>query len=515
MRISIVSFDEKTTSLDKIVMTHSPCLKELRVITKNDDAYWFSSKQRQGVIKSLESGDWSEYLSICGERYPQTTPYMHHFDGTVYNIKNVPLFYNLIIENVCEISSADFLKIQLEQSAIKPPSEFYPIAVRYINSDGVYFIERPPFQVTLNMRSTNNKSSDKKIPPVTFWVPWTIVAFFPKTQEFRLYFSYKSLDSMEDTYIVSPLPNTYSDGRICFGNSIYGMSGLIPDIDSSDIRSAYSVMFNEFMNGGWNYDLSPNILRFIHQIRQDNTLEFLEKEYPAIFNFLNPNMDDIKAKISNLTKAQARTMGVTAEYLRNSWGVNNYQLYRYFFNVLSTYSLEETLEFYREIHDCLLKNYNIKNKYSYMNNIFTFEEVSKICSNQNDKVLTTYKSLHHELYSHISNKRIEDLPRKYAANETLTNIAFVNYEESLKITSNPAQVISKIPLHKFMEIINALKKDPLTNLDVIIYDFAIDDWAIIRPNDFRVSEETKIKYSAQLIAELTKEYAGQPVLLGV
>jgi hypothetical protein len=86
-------------------------------------------------------------------------------------------------------------------------SETYPIATRYIDSYGTYYIERPPFQANVDYKMGGAHSRTKrKLTNTMVWIPWTIFVFNPKTQKSAMYFSHKSLTNMDDVYFVSCEP---------------------------------------------------------------------------------------------------------------------------------------------------------------------------------------------------------------------------------------------------------------------------------------------------------------------
>ena len=253
---------------------------------------------------------------------------------------NEPLLVTGDIRSIFHADTVSLVKAKNEILSSKAADDIYPIAVRYIDNKNNYYIERPPFQVTVDLSTNRSRRNNRKTTlPYKIWIPWTITIFNPNSfNDVRIFFSDKSLSSFDDLYINCLLPNTYNDSRICFGNSLSGIP--LEGTDSKDIRYLYSLIFNEYMNGGWNLDLAPNIHNYNYFLikNKDNISQF-----PMIAKFMNPDKDLIKKLYPKMTALQIER--IDSDMMLSSY-VN---IFRYFFTQLSTFSLEETLAFYSEL----------------------------------------------------------------------------------------------------------------------------------------------------------------------
>lgn len=280
---------------------------------------------------------------------------------------NFPVSYSLIITKNFQTSLQSFFDYK---STLDNPFELSlpnPIAVRYVSLDGTHFIERPPFQIEVDF--SVNYSKTKSMPPVKIWIPWTLFVLNPSTpQDSYIYFSHKSLSSMEDVYLNCPLPNIYNDSRICYSNSLYHL-----DYTSTDVRYLYSTLFNEYMSGGWNLDL-PSSLEYIfrqiayHQFSYTNdNIEERFKNIPTIRKFFYPDLDKIKSSYSGrLTSSYINKYFKESNYIHrvNNITSNRLTFFKYFFLVMSSFTLEETLQFYHEIFNHFVEKPNSISSFS-------------------------------------------------------------------------------------------------------------------------------------------------------
>ena len=87
------------------------------------------------------------------------------------------------------------------------------------------------------------------------------------------------------------------------------------------------MVFNEFMNGGWNLDLTQNLYRFFQQYQPSEDHHILSK-------FLNPDKVLLKKKYPKMTTRQLENFDYQAS--TRSYG----SVFNYFFTQLSTFSLD-------------------------------------------------------------------------------------------------------------------------------------------------------------------------------
>lgn len=280
------------------------------------------------------------------------------------------------------------------RQAILPsePHSLYPIATRYITSNGYYIIERPPFQVPVNYKPAKaHNSTKKKFEDFSIWIPWTIFIFNPSNlNSFKLYFSSKSLSTMDDKYIPTYLPNTWSSGEICFSNSLGTLpeDSLITTTDSSspNISALYSLIINEFFAGGWNADIQNNWSRIFANISiyYSHFYKHYKKAHPDLtseecylavlqeLHHMYPNL----MKLFNISKDQVHSSVIKRSTIRQSFNYteqlqsqNYHSLYiphnilspqdihLLIISRLSTFTLSETLSLIEEAVDFTSNDY--------------------------------------------------------------------------------------------------------------------------------------------------------------
>jgi len=255
--------------------------------------------------------------------------------------------YSIILGRDKSFSSSlsDFYQSFYTSKFTNTPTSLNPIAVRYIDSSGNYYIERPPFQVEIDFSVTFNKK--KKMSPAKIWIPWTVAVVNPSSlNDTYFYFSSSSLFSEETKYIVCPLPNIYADARVCFANSL---NSLPLDNSDQDFRYKYSAIINEYFAGGWNLDLSSSLTSFVNSFLTSMKYDRINKEdFPTLFKFFTPTSQEISFHNPGLSKSTIRSLLNSTDKLYYS--ENRSYFFKYFFYILSTFSLSETLSFYEEIH---------------------------------------------------------------------------------------------------------------------------------------------------------------------
>lgn len=295
------------------------------------------------------------------------------------------------------------------------PETPYPVAVRYIDEDGYYYIERPPFEMNVDI-SVNTRS--RLAGNVKIWMPWTLAIIHPSNPwGMKVYFSSKPLQDKDSRYIPSILPNTYSDGSICFGRSVSDH-----DVDSlgnaaGKIKEIYSTVFNEYMTGGWNIDLSPVITNLLPSNYQKGSM---------VDFYVHMTADDIRAKYPRIKHSSALKIVYGSSH-------NRLSVFKYMFYRLSMMSLEETLQFYDEI--LYQKDHN---KYT------TF-----------DKLLQ--QTRHNQTgYQHLLNKISSTLEREYD-HSIQSNVSFdillTNYAETMEAHNYDIfskEIYSTVTLNNFV-----------------------------------------------------------------
>lgn len=254
---------------------------------------------------------------------------------------------------------------------------FYPIATRYISKSGYIVVERPPFQIDIDYKVGRASSSTKKrLTDSNIWIPWTIFIFNPNIPSaYKYYFSSSSLTNNNHTYISPYIPNTYTNGDICFSNSLSNIpEDSLPD--PSDPSHFYATVFNDFFSGGWNSDL-PNpwmsIFNSLSTYINNFDVSSFSSKYPSISRILFPSLDTIKplfSKSSQIKQAYAfHEQNPTTCYSSIVYQIDQTQFHYYFLYIMSTFDLPDVLSLINEITSIQFHN---KNHY-----VYSFDRIIK------------------------------------------------------------------------------------------------------------------------------------------
>lgn len=312
----------------------------------------------------------------------------------------------------------------------------YPLAVRYMDYDnGVYIIERPPFQLEIDYSYKKNMMR-KEIPALRgrkIWIPWTVslVNLGTSVQSYnhRLFVSNGPLNSLDDTVMNPVLPNLFADSRICFGDSNLH---LLQRIDRGEIQyniaNVFTYMFNEYFQS-WNPDLWYQPAK-AHGVLQEM----------GIFN-----------KIKNM---KVKKMPKNFDCF-SSWNLSSGKFWFYFLYTMSFLSYEETIEFYQRLSTYssdtnklderqkpiklseLIKSENE----SLEEDLFTFtDELNMpglIGYGTWDKILNTY-SVPNEILRTEVNIKIDNIPEGCLINQDIVSnpnlIGFIYFKFVQKLT---------------------------------------------------------------------------------
>ena len=269
----------------------------------------------------------------------------------ITDANSLPLL-SLLIQQKLSIDTS--LLIEEANNNLSPTfsSNPYPIATRYIDTNGTYYIERPPFQANIDFKKGGASSRTKKrLTDIKVWIPWTLFVFNPKAQKNAMYFSHKSLTTVNDMYFATYLPNSYQDGSICYSSSI----SLIPEystFSSLSVAQIYSFYINEYFAGAWNSDLSNPWSAFLHSVYLFIHSYFPQDEYlyPMIKKLCNPSNEELKkifgSKTSYINYAIAAKLNNPISIPIQSCDYT--EAHQYILTMLSTFSLEEILNLLEE-----------------------------------------------------------------------------------------------------------------------------------------------------------------------
>jgi hypothetical protein len=270
----------------------------------------------------------------------------------------------------------DFVFKQQQQLQFRSlETNILPLAVRYVDKSGSYYVERPPFKINVSYKNSRAIINSPVIDGISIWIPWTLTLIPPSfvynysPSSVKIYYSYSQLKDSKTIYFSPFLPNAYSDGKICWSNSFVNLLAndrVRHEPSAFDLRYWHSMMMNDYMLGGWNNDLHSKALSMMSNRNTTpwyvrSLSDFFdcvnEKEYKSLFPLVDmyrntDNYPDLKTKIVdimtnnfNMKRSKANDAAGRGAY---DAGLTNYDYVKYF-SFMSLLSLEETLGFYQQI----------------------------------------------------------------------------------------------------------------------------------------------------------------------
>lgn len=302
--------------------------------------------------------------------YPGISPVVKSIFGNkhiCFNYYKIQKSYENTLVNLC----AHVNSISNPALSVDSDSSPYPIAVRYIHQNGAHFIERYPFKTQVTFSDSNRKPYITESENISIWIPWTISEMNQNHFGMKIYYSSKSLSSMSDLYVSGAMPNAYIAGNICWGTSLANLPTIFNEDSqpsfSTNIKSAFSILFNEYFSGGWNTDLGSHIYNLVYEIVSSS---FDKDQFPMINRLAFPSNKYIKDHFSHIKQSRRNMISRgLLEYYDNRLKHGAYILY-----MLSSFTLEETLAFYQELSLITTRqNY-------YANSVLSFEKIVDNCT---------------------------------------------------------------------------------------------------------------------------------------
>lgn len=266
---------------------------------------------------------------------------------------NMPYLEKVSFQEIMQIPT-DILYSIKKSRALEQYKDFvYPMAVRYVSDKNTYVIERPPFELEIDFRMGGAHSGHAKMPPIKIWIPWTVMIF--KADSFvtgsfgdaQLLLNSGPIESLDDYLVPCIYPNSYSNSKICFSSSLSDFNDVldITEFEKGNIGYIYNYIFNNYMMGGWNADLEQNLVRIRNMKNNLN--------YPVTNLFLNPNSDkEFYNKLSSVFPKEffnkiKRYYKEDFEF--NSSRVSREKLYARNFGIFAAFTLEQKINFIKEI----------------------------------------------------------------------------------------------------------------------------------------------------------------------
>lgn len=279
-----------------------------------------------------------------------------------------------------------------------PNAPLLPIAVRHVDDTGTYYIERPPFRAKIDYKDTKARLDSRSTTNLEIWIPWTITAIpasFSRSynpSNVTISYSYKQLESYNDSYVYSLYPNSHTGNSLCWSSSF---SRLLNNLERNDVSSLdfdysywYSTIMSDYFGGGWNTDLASRSLGilcnnlyqdFLCNTNTENSLTdeelsssfknyidkkeiknkfpiyhkfLMSEEYPEFYQSLCATIRD---QFGYSLKHAKAILSAHSSYHR-SFKVYSEPNFVKFLVFMSHLSLEETINFYKEIVDFFPKN---------------------------------------------------------------------------------------------------------------------------------------------------------------
>lgn len=256
------------------------------------------------------------------------------YDYIDFSKISFPFNIRLTIQKVYSTSSfLDTFNTSSNQSFTS--SDPYPANIRYFDSGNGYIVmERPPFKINLNCKPSNASSNAKPLPQYEIWMPWTVVMFYKNNlNNAKIFFSDRPIQSMDHQMIACTMPNTYAHGDICFSNSLHNLN-----LSTNSYSDIFIAIVNEYFSGGWNMDLGLTITQhFAHSTPPDRST------YPLLYEYTRPTIYSLSKRFPNEKTSHLKSM------INNCYDYSPNRYSKYFFKMLSSFTLSETLSFYSQI----------------------------------------------------------------------------------------------------------------------------------------------------------------------
>jgi len=175
-----------------------------------------------------------------------------------------------------------------------------PIAVRYFTSDGIFFIERPPFKATLRFHpikaagvTTKTTLIEKEV-----WIPWQVYIVNYDIElgkfTFKIYFHHKPIDSLDNDLSTAWLPNLFGDAGVCWGQDNNIIKEEILQNKTKTNKNIFDIICSQYWQGGWNADILPSLYSIPTFLLPE--FETKNDEDYAIYTKASQNADKSKVK---------------------------------------------------------------------------------------------------------------------------------------------------------------------------------------------------------------------------
>lgn len=375
--------------------------------------------------------DYNAYVSNDHDTHPSintTTTLPNERVGALSRIR-VDLTYTNSVQRISEYRN----KLYDPEAHLEKTTNPLPIAVRYINDDGDHYVEHYPFQAQVTFSDQRRKPYITEAQQIKIWIPWTMMRINLQNSSYQyMYAAGRSLMSMDDHYFVSPFPNTYPEGNICWSNSLIAYENMTYDYNLNgyniDLKTFYSIAFNEYFSGGWNTDLSLLLVNTL-----DSQYHLFYKHFdqlPMIKTMMHPTTEYIQEHLPRLSAARRRMMSQGLQAQMNS----RLKSTAYILYMMSTFTLEETLQFWNEI-------ISLKDKFN--STTYSIKSFDELVAKDNQTHSLNSNSFYHDgiTWSDLSTPVTQQDPLLVSQQQDIFNQNMYTYVYNISSTPSAASCL--------------------------------------------------------------------------
>lgn len=343
--------------------------------------------EQKHTLSSIQSAANSKYNNVCHTYYHLFNEYLPYITS-----------FNVHTHSVAPTEA--IFEHQREVTFLTSQRELMPLAVRYIDKSGNYYVERPPFKININYKNCRAFDSTREtVDDLQMWIPWSIMSiqgsfsYSFNPSDVKIVFSHKPLEKNTDIYVNPFLPNSYTDGRICWSNSFNSVSSLNTDkneIKSFDLTYWHSLILNDYMMGGWNTDLVCRPLQFMDIISHHISDTADENYFPITKQYFSSNYDildkyvnmsdypDIVQQIYYICLNKFRMTPKRSKIISHAQTTKQKDgdSFVRFFAFMSLLSLEDTLTFYKQAAQAAIKIHSVSRNWVSSHSSFVYQKFS-------------------------------------------------------------------------------------------------------------------------------------------
>ena len=132
--------DSDTVSISKVNFTYNPLSSEVNYLT-GSLRFYNHPRELSLLEKAIDTNDWDEYNNLYStSNILNSIPNIKNYAGYVYSANKMPALFTVTYDPSLKVASTDAHKLIHSSSLPALPEHLLPIAVRYIDSAGNYYI---------------------------------------------------------------------------------------------------------------------------------------------------------------------------------------------------------------------------------------------------------------------------------------------------------------------------------------------------------------------------------------